>query len=89
MAATLLACNSYDSDFFPYAMHGMNVLVYDDNTKKEYFGGFIEASYMSRRDGLARCASAASAIARQNSLRDWSYVCCTVTSSSGCATKVR
>ena len=96
IAATLLAalptlagCNSYDSDYFPYSMKGLNVLVYDNKANKEYFGGFVEASYLSRKEALSSCAARAAATARQYHLQDWGYVCCTVTSSSSCVTKVR
>jgi len=85
----LSACDSYDSDFFPYAVKGLRVFVYDNNTRREFFGGQIEASYFSRQKALSECASRAQATASFNNLREWSYVCCTVTSSSDCATKVR
>lgn len=86
---TLSGCSSYDSEYFPYAMKGLNVLVYDNKANKEYFGGFVEASYFSRKEALSSCAARAAATARQYHLPDWGYVCCTVTSSSSCVTKVR
>jgi hypothetical protein len=85
----LAGCDSYDSDYFPYKLTGLNVWVYNNATQKEYFGGFVEASYFSRKKALSECGARASATARQYHLENWSYVCCTVTSSSSCVTKVR
>lgn len=85
----LTGCDSHDSEYFPYGLKGLNVLVYNNETDKEYFGGFVEASYFSRKDALSKCAARAYAIARQYHLERWGYVCCTVTASSNCATKVR
>ena len=82
-------CSGHDSDFFPYLMKGLDVWVYNDRTEHEYYGGRIEASYFSRRAALDRCGDAAEAVAREYHLQEWSYICCTVTSSSDCATKVR
>ena len=82
-------CDGHDSDYFPYTMKGLNVHVHDNNSRKDYFAGFVEASYLSRQKALSECASRASSTANFNKLRDWSYVCCTVTSSSSCVTKVR
>jgi len=84
----LVGCSGLDSDHFPYRMKGLNSFVYDKNGQ-EYFAGYTEASYFSRKDGLAGCASQAYALANAKHLSDWGYVCCTVTSSSSCATKVR
>ena len=85
-----LGCKgSTDSDYFPYAMKGLNVLVYNNKTDKEYSGGYVEANYLSRSEGLTKCQNAAYSTAKANYLEDWSYVCCTVTSSSGCVTKVK
>jgi hypothetical protein len=70
-------------------MKGLNVLVYNNKTDKEYFGGYVEANYLSKSEGLEKCQRAAYSTAKQHHLKDWSYVCCTVTSSSGCVTKVR
>lgn len=92
LAALLIllgGCDGYDSDYYPYAMKGLNAFVYDNATDKEYFAGFVEATYFSRSEGASKCAGLASATASANHLRAWSYVCCTVTSSSSCVTKVR
>lgn len=70
-------------------MKGLNVWVYNNNTEKEYFGGFVEASYFSQKEALSNCGARAVGTARQYHLENWGYVCCTVTSSSDCVTKVR
>lgn len=85
----ITGCDGHDSEYFPYTMKGLNVYVFDNNGRKEYFGGFVEGNYLSRQKSLSECAARASSTASVNKLRDWSYVCCTVTSSSSCATKVR
>ena len=88
-ALSLASCSGHDNDYFPYRMKGLNSWVYDSATETEFLAGYTEASYMSRQEGLASCASLASTAASARQLRDWSYVCCTVTSESQCATKVR
>ena len=85
----LTGCSSYDSDYIPYMLKGLNVWVYDNMNDKEYYGGRVEANYFSKDDALSECRSRAYAIAEQYHLSDWSYVCCTVTSSSDCVTKIR
>ena len=85
----LAGCDKYDNNYIPYGLKGLNVLVYDNKNGKEYYGGMIEANYLSKDKALAECGSRAYALAQQFYLQDWSYVCCTVTSSSDCVTKVR
>lgn len=87
--ALMSSCDSYDSDYFPYGMNGLNVWVYNNTAGQEYFGGFVEGSYVSRREAVSSCATRAKATAQVHHLQDWSYICCTVTSSSSCMTKVR
>ena len=92
LAAILLSlcgCDSYDSDNYPYGMKGLNVYVHNDNTGEDLFAGFVEANYLSRSDGTSQCGALASSAAVENHLKNWSYVCCTVTSDSDCVTKVR
>lgn len=91
LAALLLisGCDGHDSDYFPYGMKGLNVLVYNNKTNTEYFGGFVKASYFSRKEALSSCHDRAVFTARQYQLQDWGYVCCTVTSTTSCMTKVR
>ncbi len=87
--STLSGCDSYDSDYIPYGLKGLDVWVYDNATDKEYYGGRVEASYFSKDSAISECADLAYATANHSHLQDWGYVCCTVTSSSDCVTKVR
>ena len=90
LAGSLLAsCSGHDDDFFPYRMKGLDVWLYDAATETDIYVGFVEASYTSRQEGLASCAATAATAAAARNLREWSHVCCTVTSESKCATKVR
>lgn len=68
----------------------MNAYVYDEDGR-EYFAGFSKGNYLEREDTLASCnANARSKANDLGILRTrWSYVCCTVTDVSICATKVR
>ncbi len=91
---TISGCDSYDSDFIPYGLKGLDVwvysdLTYDNTTEKEYYGGRVEASYFSNSSAISECGDLAYGTANHYHLQDWSYVCCTVTSSSDCVTKVR
>jgi hypothetical protein len=87
--SSLASCDLRDSDHMPYTMKGLNVHVFDRKTDKEYFGGFVEGNYVNRERAVSQCAVAAQATATQSHLVEWSYVCCTVTTSSSCETKVR
>jgi len=90
LVITLLgACKGYDSNFIPYALKGLDVWVYNNETDREFYGGRIEARYWNRSEALSSCSGQAYAVARERHLQDWSYICCTVTSSSDCVTKVR
>ena len=85
----LCSCSAQDEDNFPYRMKGLNVWVYDSASEKDIFVGFTEADYSSRERGLASCSNLATSAATSWNLKQWSYVCCTVTEKSQCATKVR
>ena len=89
LAILLVGCTMYDGDYFPYFMTGLDAWVYDNISGTNHYGGRVEATYFSRNDALSECASLANRTAASQHLRDWSYVCCTVTSSSDCVTKVR
>lgn len=89
LLAVLSGCDGYDSDYFPYRMTGLNVWVSNNTNDNVVFGGFVEGSYFNRTEALANCAARARATAQQHHLEAWSYVCCTVTSSDICVTKVR
>ena len=82
-------CSGHDDQYYPYTMTGLRAFVYDNRTGKEYFAGEIGGNYLQREKTAAQCGYAASSTANFNNLRDWSYVCCTVTPSSSCMTKVR
>lgn len=56
MLVTLVSCNGYDGEYFPYAMTGLNVWVYDKEVSKEWFVGFVKSSYFSRSEGASQCA---------------------------------
>ena len=84
-----VACESYDSDYIPNDFRGMEVYVYNNNTKVEVHAGYVDGNYFSREKTLRKCQSFAHSFAGQNHLENWSYICCTVTSSSSCATKVK
>lgn len=86
---TLAGCNQYDKEYFPYSMIGLNVWVYDSDTDKIFPGGSVKASYDSRKEGLSRCEAIARTYAQQHHFQSWRYVCCTVTPSENCMTKVR
>lgn len=83
------ACKNYDKNFIPYGLRGMDAWVYNNENEQEYFGGRSEGNYLNRRKVLGDCQKNAHVTANEYYLKDWSYVCCTVTSSSDCVTKVR
>ena len=85
----LLACDSHDSDYIPYGLKGMNSYVYNNDTEKEFYAGNVKGSYFSKDKTLSNCQSLAYSFAKQQYIENWSYICCTVTPSSSCATKVK
>jgi len=85
----LASCDSYDSSYIPYGLKGMDAYVYNNDTDKELYAGRVEGSYFSKDETLSKCQSLAYSVARQHHLRNWGYICCTITSSSSCVTKVR
>lgn len=82
-------CGAEDSDHYPYTLTALDAWVYDQDTSRNLYAGRAEAGYFGRLDAAARCRDLASEAARANNLKRWGYVCCTVTSSTDCATKVR
>lgn len=82
-------CSEVDDDYFPYEMKGLNSWLYDSTTEQEYLAGFTEANYKNRDAALRACAAQASTAAAARRLKEWSYVCCTVTEESQCVSKVR
>jgi hypothetical protein len=78
-----------DNDYFPYFLNGLEVWVHDNDRDNDFHGGRMDTNYFNRKAGLVACKARAVSTARDKHLREWSYVCCTVTSSSSCETKVR
>ncbi len=89
LACTFTGCSKVDDDYFPYKMTGLNSWLYDSVKEQEYLAGFTAANYKTRDSALRACAAQASSAAAARRLEEWSYVCCTVTEESQCATKVR
>lgn len=85
----LAASSQVDSDFFPYKMLGLRSLVSNEDTGQQFEAGFTAASYKAREAGLSGCAAQAATAAAARRLKNWSYICCTVTEKSQCATTVR
>ena len=85
----LAACDAQDSDYYPYMLDALDAWVSDQDTDRSLFAGRTETGYLGRKDAAARCRDLAVEVARANQLKRWGYVCCTVTSSTDCATKVR
>ncbi len=79
----------YDDDFIPYGLKGLDVYVYNNRTDKEFYAGRVEGNYSSKDETISEAQSLAYSFALEKNLRDWSYICCTVTSSSDCVTKIR
>lgn len=78
-----------DSNYVPYFMKGLDVWVYDHVSQNNLYGGRIEATWFSSKRALADCNIMAERTAAYNHLKDWSYVCCTVTAANSCSTKIR
>jgi len=90
MSITILAaCSDQDENFIPYKIKGMTSHVYDNQTGESFDAGSVVGKYSERESMLLRCSEDAVALASDKHIEDWSYVCCTQTSESSCATKVR
>ena len=89
LTALVGGCELEDSDYYPYFLKALDVWVNDHNTQRNVFAGRVETTYFDRKDATVRCRALAVDAARANNLKQWGYVCCTVTSSTDCATKVR
>ena len=85
----LMSCSGQDSDYYPYAMKGLGVVMTDTDTGKDYYAGFVEGNYFHREEATASCGSMAYSFAQENHIQNFSYACCTVTKDSDCVTKVR
>lgn len=89
LGASSCSKSELDSDLFPYKMIGLNSMVTNNDTEQEFIAGFTAANYKARKAGLSGCAAQAATAAAARHLKDWSYMCCTVTEKSQCVTTVR
>jgi hypothetical protein len=80
----------HDELFVPYALTGMRVEFCAVDRKCSVIGE-LEGSYDEREQLKSDCHSIAASEAQRRGLSgaDWSYICCTTTADSCCATKVR
>lgn len=81
--------NCYDDNFIPYGIKAFDVFVYNTKTDKEYFAGSIGTDYTNSQMSLSNAQSLAYDFAEAHHLKNWDYLCCTVTNSSNCVTKVK
>lgn len=88
-ALTLTGCSGQDSDYYPYNMKGLGVWVSNNDNDSSLYAGFVDGNYFNREEAAAACGSLAYSFAKSNHIENFGYVCCTVTSDSDCATKVR
>ena len=89
LALMISGCSGYDSDYIPYFITALDAYVYNNATDEEFYAGRIETGYFSSDSAVDKYRPLARSFAKANRIRDWSYVCCTVTSSSYCVTKVK
>ena len=89
IVALLFKSNICDGNNMPFGLIAFDVYVKSSSTDKELFAGTIKANYFSKHKGLKKALALADSYANAMNLTDWSYVCCTVTASSNCVTKVR
>lgn len=81
--------NAYDEDFIPYNIIAFDVYVYNTKTDKEYYVGSIETNYFNAQEDLSDAQSMAYDFAESRHLKNWDYICYTVTDSSDCVTSVK
>jgi hypothetical protein len=81
--------NAYDEHFIPYGIIDFDVYVYNTNTDKEYYVGRVATDYPNAQARLSDAQSLVYYFVESHHLKDWSYICCTVTKTSRCATKVK
>ena len=81
--------NAYDEHFIPYNIKSFDVWVYNDDTDKEYYAGNVKTDYYNAKNRLCDAQDLAYKFAKSHHLKNWNYLCCTVTKSSNCVTKVR
>jgi len=83
-----------DSNYIPFNLKGLNVYLFDEKKapNADKFAGYIECSYLSREDGLARARALAYREAKRLNFdvsHSRYYIICTATADSSCVTKVR
>jgi hypothetical protein len=89
IVALLCKSNICDGNNMPFGLIAFDVYVNSSSTDKELFAGTIKVNYFSKHKGLKKALALADSYANAMNLTDWSYVCCTVTASSNCVTKIR
>ena len=88
---SLVSSCSYISDqgFVPKSIIAVDVWVYDVAKDEKYFAGRIETNYLKIKDAKASGRQRAYSFANEHYLSNWSYVLCTVTNKTDCATEIR
>jgi len=81
--------NACDKNFIPYGIRSFDVWVYNDDTDKEYYAGNVTTDYLNAQTKLNDAQLLAYDFAEAHHLKNWNYLCCTVTNSSNCVTKIR
>jgi len=85
----LAGCSGLDSDYIPYRLSGLDAWLWDSDRGRSIYAGRVETNYFKREKALVECRDKAVIMARHLRLERWGYVCCTITSSTDCETKVR
>jgi hypothetical protein len=80
-----------ETDQFPLDTRALDAYVVDKNTKQTFDAGRVPyaGGPGHRKDATVECREMAEEKAKKERLYDWDYYCCTVTSKSECATKVK
>ncbi len=78
-----------DSNNVPRQLTGMTAHVYDEDRLIEHYAGLSKGHYWKREHARLGCRRKAFDFAEAHRLRNWSYMCCTMTEASTCATRVR
>lgn len=81
--------NAYDENFIPYGIKAFDVFVYNNNTDTEYYAGRIATDYSNAQMRLSNAQLLAYDFAYDRNLKDWDYLCYTVTEKSNCVTSVK
>ena len=94
LTLALGGCSKHDSDYIPYGLKGLNVYLFDEEKAPngDYFVGYVECSYLKRKEGLSQARTLAYNEAQRLHFKTSTgryYILCAVTSETNCATKVR